>query len=433
MTATFGSSPASESNVIDLRVDARRMIAQIEELATINRQPDGSCCRVALTDADTSGRKLVLQWMEEAGLEISVDEIGNIVGLRKGLESGPPVMTGSHIDTVATGGRYDGVLGVLGGLEILRSMNDAEVHTKHPLAVAIFTNEEGVRYQPDMMGSLVYSGGLTVEDAHNSIGTDGTRLKDELGRAGFLGAMPCGHIVPRAYVELHIEQGPILDSLSESLGAVEALQAILWKEFIVRGTANHAGTTPMAMRKDAALAAAEITSFVRRLAVEYGAGQLATVGQINISPNLVNVVAREARVVVDLRNIDESVLFQAERRLSEFVRRLAEREHLKVESRQLAFSPSVQFDEHLIQLIDEVSAEFGHKAKRMVSGAGHDAQMIARIAPSAMIFVPSKRGISHNPREETTAEHLELGANVLLQVMLRLAEASHTSAAYNAP
>ena len=238
----------SHPAVMDLRIDAARMLEKIEGLAAINRREDGSCCRLALTDADREGRDLVRGWMISAGLAVHIDRIGNIVGVRSGRRQLAPVMTGSHIDTVATGGRFDGVLGVLAGLEVMETLTEEGIETARPLALTIFTNEEGVRFQPDMMGSLVFAGTLPLETALAATSEEGASLGAELARIGYSGTVPCGEPRPHAYVELHIEQGPILDGEGGVLGAVEDLQGISWQEIVVRGVSNHAGTTPMHLR-----------------------------------------------------------------------------------------------------------------------------------------------------------------------------------------
>jgi N-carbamoyl-L-amino-acid hydrolase len=398
------------------------LLRRLDQLASIGNKEDGSCCRLALTDEDRMGRDQVVAWMRELGLEVRVDRIGNLFGLRKGSQDLAPVMTGSHIDTVATGGKFDGNLGVLAGLEVVQTLNDAKVTTTRPLVVAVFMNEEGVRYQPDMLGSLVYAGGLSVEEAHGITGIDGSNLGSELMRIGYAGAMQPGAIVPKAFVELHIEQGPILDAEGESLAAVSHLQGISWQEVTLQGVANHAGTTPMRLRRDAGYAAGRLLCFVHDLAKEIGGTQVGTVGSVRFTPNLVNVIPREAIVTVDLRNTDESVLQQAERRLELFLAELARAENLTIRTRRLCRFEPVQFDEQVVRVIEASASRLGFPVRRMTSGAGQDAQMMARICPAAMIFVPSIDGISHNPAENTRAEHVELGANVLLHSLLNLAE-----------
>jgi len=406
----------------NLCIDGQRLAQRLDQLAAIGRLEDGSCCRLALTDADRMGRDLVAGWMRELGLEVRVDRVGNLFGLRQGREELPPVMTGSHIDTVATGGRLDGNLGVLAGLEVIRTLDEAGVTTRHPLAVAVFMNEEGVRFQPDMMGSLVHAGGLSVEAAHAATGIDGANLGAELRRIGYAGDLEPGAIVPKAFVELHIEQGPILDEAGESLAAVSHLQGISWQEVTIRGVSNHAGTTPMRLRRDAGAAAGRLICFVRELATELGGNQVGTTGSVQFKPNLINVIAKEASVTVDLRNTDEARLQDAERRLERFLAELAASERLAIQTRRLCRFEPVVFDEGVVRVIEAAAARLGAPVRRMTSGAGQDAQMLARICPAAMIFVPSIDGISHNPAESTRPEHLELGANVLLHTLLDLAE-----------
>jgi N-carbamoyl-L-amino-acid hydrolase len=382
----------------------------------------GGCARPALTDADREGRDLVTMWMRDAGLEVAVDAIGNVVATRPGREPGPPVMCGSHVDTVATGGIYDGNLGVLAGLEVLETLNDGDIVTRRPVAVAFFTDEEGSRFAPDMLGSLVYAGGLGVEEAHDIVSIDGARLGDELERIGYLGPTPCPGLVPHAYVELHIEQGPVLDRAGEVVGAVTGIQGISWQELVITGQANHAGTTPMEYRHDAGYAAAGVATFVRRMVGEMGGRQVGTVGRLRLHPDLVNVVAARAVLTVDLRNTDEALLQEAERRLEVYVAELAAAEGVKIDRRPLARFEPVDFDPRIISLVEATAASLGHRARRLPAGAGHDAQMLARLCPAGMIFVPSVNGVSHNPAEFTEPEHLVVGANILLQMLVRLAE-----------
>lgn len=390
--------------------------------ARIGATEAGGVCRIALTDADRDGRDRLVAWMRALGLDVQIDGIGNIFGIRAGREALAPVMTGSHIDTVATGGRYDGMLGVMAGLEVVRWLNDRQRTTRRPLVVAAFTNEEGVRYMPDMMGSLVHAGGLPLQQALDSVGTDGTRLGDELARIGYAGDLPCGSLRPHAFVELHIEQGPVLEAEGVSIGAVQDLQGISWQELVITGQSNHAGTTPMHLRHDAGLAAARIAVFARELARRLGGSQVATVGAVTLHPNLINVIAARATLSVDLRNTDEAVLQQAESALAAFVHTVADEEGVQITSRRLARFEPVRFDARLVERIEAAAHRRALSHRRMTSGAGHDAQMMARICPAAMIFVPSVRGISHNPREHTAAGDLVHGANVLLDVLCGLAD-----------
>lgn len=405
-----------------LRIDRPRLMAGLDALAEVGMAADGSCCRLALTDADRAGRDLVVQWMRELGLEVKVDALGNIFGCRAGNENDlAPVMTGSHIDTVRTGGRYDGNYGVLAGLEVVRALNEAGITTRRPLIVGVFTNEEGARFQPDMLGSLVYAGGLSLDAAYAVKGVDGAVLRDELDRIGYMGTAPLPLVTPHAFVELHIEQGPVLDTEGVTIGAVQDLQGISWQAIDIVGQSNHAGTTPMRLRHDAGYCAAAIGVFLRQLADDLGDSQVATLGAITLHPNAVNVIAGRASVMVDLRNTDETLLQQAEARLSQFLEALAAREGVAIKTEVRARLEPVRFDVDLAKLIRRTAERLGHSHRPMTSGAGHDAQMLARLCPSAMIFVPSVKGISHNAAEYTEPADLGAGADVLLQTLLELA------------
>ncbi len=404
-----------------LRIDAQRLMARLQALGAVGSTGDGGCSRLALTDADRAGRDLVCGWMRELGLRVSVDPVGNVFGWRAGSQDLAPVMTGSHIDTVATGGLYDGNYGVLGGLEVVATLNGAGVTTRRPLVVALFTNEEGSRFQPDMLGSLVYAGGLPLAQALDTQAIDGARLGDALARIGYRGDAPLPLVTPHAFVELHIEQGPVLDAEGLTIGVVRDLQGIAWRALTITGQSNHAGTTPMRLRHDAGHAACAVACFVHDLAHEMGGSQVATVGSMQLVPNLINVVAARAELTVDLRNTDEALLQQAERRLDEFLAALAQREGLDIRSRPLARFEPVRFDAGVADRIERQARRLGLSQRTMTSGAGHDAQMMARLCPTAMVFVPSVRGISHNPAEHTAPEHLAAGADVLLHTLLELA------------
>jgi N-carbamoyl-L-amino-acid hydrolase len=404
----------------NLRIDIERLLGRIRRLGEVGALEGGGVCRLALSPADKAGRDLVIGWMTSLGLSVTIDGIGNIVGIRAGRRTGPPVMTGSHIDTVATGGLYDGNLGVLAGLEVVETLNDAGLETEHPLAVAIFTNEEGARFAPDMMGSLVFAGGLDLEAALSAVGIDGEGVGDCLERIGYRGVAPCGGSPVRAFVELHVEQGPILGAEGYTIGAVEKVQGISWTEVTIWGVSNHAGTTPMALRQDAGHAAAALACEIRRIAEEIAGDQVGTVGAITLKPNLINVIANRAVATVDLRNTDETRLKAAERRFHDFLDGLR-KQGFEVETRRLARFEPVGFDPAIVAEVETAAMRLGHHVKRMPSGAGHDAQMLARLCPSGMIFVPSRDGISHNVREFTEPEDISAGANVLLQVLLSLA------------
>src|SRR4051812_11830863 len=406
-----------------LLIDKKRLLGALDELAGIGAIEGGGCARLALTDEDKAGRDLVVGWMRDLGLEVRVDAIGNVIGLRAGREQLAPVMTGSHVDTVRTGGRYDGNYGVLAGLEVVRALNAAKLVTRRPIAVAFFTNEEGARFQPDMMGSLVYAGGLGLNEAYAAADKDGVAVGDELRRIGYLGPAKPGALKPHAFLELHIEQGPILDEERIRIGVVESVQGISWTEYTVTGVSNHAGTTPMRLRRDAGYLAASVNLFARKLALEMGGNQVATVGALTLRPNLINVVPNRAVFAVDLRNTAEARLRQAEARVAAHVAEVAAAEGVEVAPKVLVGFEPVIFDAGLVDRVEHHAKALSLSTRRMPSGAGHDAQMMQRLCPTAMIFVPSVAGLSHNVKEHTEAADLVAGAQVLLNLMLELAEA----------
>jgi N-carbamoyl-L-amino-acid hydrolase len=408
----------------NLSINLDRLLSRLQALGQIGALEGGGVCRLALSDEDKQGRDLVIRWMRELGLSVTIDRIGNVVGVRPGREPGPPVMAGSHIDTVRTGGLYDGSLGVLAGLEVIQTLNEAEITTTRPLAVAFFTNEEGSRFAPDMMGSLVFQGGMSVEEALQTVGIDGTTVEENLNRIGYAGEAPCGDPKVHAYVELHVEQGPVLEEEGVVIGAVEGVQGISWTEVLVEGVSNHAGTTPMRLRHDAGYIAGATIAFVRDLALRLGGDQVATVGSIEFTPNLVNVIPEQARFTVDLRNTDEERLQAAESELATFLDNLAKSEGVKISRRSLARFEPVAFDPSMVERVERIARDLGYSVRRMPSGAGHDAQILARVCPTSMIFVPSVGGISHNVTEFTHPEHIEAGANVLLRTLLELADAA---------
>jgi len=404
---------------LDLKINSRRLHERINALAEISPIDGGGNCRLALTDEDKDGRDLVVAWMRELELEITIDAIGNIIGTWN-VGSGQAVMSGSHIDTVRTGGRFDGCYGVLAALEVIETCKNANVLPPRPLAVGIFTDEEGARFAPDMLGSLVYVGGMSTEQALDVVAIDGAKLGDELVRIGYAGPAPCPGVVPHAFVELHIEQGPMLEANRVRIGAVTSVQGISWQEVIVLGQSNHAGTTPMSLRHDPAYVAAEITVFLRNLAKDLGGDQVCTVGKIDLHPNLTNVVPARATLTLDVRNTDEKILQIAESKIKDFLSQIAVSEGVEIKTRQLARFEPVIFDDRVIDLVESIAKEQNNSVQRMPSGAGHDAQMLARVCPAGMIFVPSVKGISHNAAEFTDEADLNAGANILLHTMLAL-------------
>jgi len=404
---------------LDLKINSFRLHERINALAEISPIEGGGNCRLALTDEDKDGRDLVVAWMRELDLEVTIDAVGNIIGTWN-VGSGQAVMSGSHIDTVRTGGRFDGCYGVLAALEVIETCKNANVLPPRPLSVGIFTDEEGARFAPDMLGSLVYVGGMSTEQALDVVAIDGAKLGDELVRIGYAGPAPCPGVVPHAFVELHIEQGPMLEANKVRIGAVTSVQGISWQEVIVLGQSNHAGTTPMSLRHDPAYVAAEITVFLRNLAKDLGGDQVCTVGKIDLHPNLTNVVPARATLTLDVRNTDEKILQTAESKIKDFLAQIAISEGVQIKTRQLVRFEPVIFDDSVIDLVESIAKEQNNSVQRMPSGAGHDAQMLARVCPAGMIFVPSVKGISHNAAEFTDEADLNAGANILLHTMLAL-------------
>ncbi|MBO9678779.1 MAG: Zn-dependent hydrolase [Acidovorax sp.] len=406
-----------------LRVHGARLQKRLQDLGRFGALPGGGTNRLALGDADRAGRDWTVGQMQALGMAVQVDAIGNVVATYAGTEDLPPVMTGSHIDTVRTGGLYDGNYGVMAGLEVVATLADAGMRMRRPIQVAFFTNEEGARFQPDMMGSLVMVGGMPLQQALATQAVDdGATVGEELQRIGYAGHAPVGAPRVDCFVELHIEQGPVLEQQGVQIGVVEGVQGICWMEFTFDGTSNHAGTTPMALRHDAGMCAMRCAAFVHELVARYGGRQLGTVGAVQLKPNLINVIPAQAVMTVDLRNTDGERLRQAQAEVLAFARHAAIEAGVRFEHRQLADFAPVAFDAALVDSVQRHAHAQGLSTLRMPSGAGHDAQMLARVCPTAMVFVPSAGGLSHNVREHTAPEQLEQGANVLLQVLLERAQ-----------
>lgn len=403
-----------------LRIDPGRLMARLRDFGDIGALPGGGVCRLALSDADKAARDHLVATMRGLGLAVTVDRIGNIRGTRAGDTDGPPVMIGSHIDSVATGGLYDGTLGVVAGLEIVAALNAAGRRTRRPLAVVAFTNEEGARFAPDMMGSGVHQGALDLEAMLAVTGIDGTTVGAELARIGYAGAAMPGGPPPAAYLELHIEQGPVLEREGIAIGAVTGVQGISWTEYSIAGQSSHAGTTPTALRRDAGVVAARIALAARAVAEAFGPPQVATVGALDLRPGLVNVVPERARLTVDLRHPDADTLARARAEVHAAAETAAAAEGCTLDTRSLADFAPVAFDPELVACIEASAGARGLSHRRMPSGAGHDAQMFAPDCPSAMIFVPSRGGLSHNVAEYTEPDQLAAGAQVLADVALDL-------------
>ena len=396
------------------------LLGQIESLASVGLDSGGGRTRLALSESEKTGRDLVVRWMKEAGLEVRVDRIGNLFGILRGRDGGlgNALMIGSHIDTVIHAGPYDGCFGVLSGLAVLRAFREAGVVPPRPLVAAAFTNEEGVRFQPDMMGSLVAVGGMSLGEVLEITDGQGCTVGDALAAIGYSGGEEPGFLLPTEYLELHVEQGPRLDAEKKRIGVVEGVQGISWWRITIEGKANHAGTTPTKLRHDAGYAAARVSLFLRELSLSAGT-TLATVGTIALEPGAVNVIPSKAVFTVDLRDPDGAKLTEAEKRLAAFLEKTALEEGVGISSEHLVRFEPVVFDRELVQAVEDAAVSKGLSSMRLVSGAGHDAQMMARVCRTAMIFVPSIGGISHSPDEQTSGEDLLAGTELLLDVVLK--------------
>ena len=411
-----------DNNTSSLNLNEKLLLQQISSLGDIGLEaPNKGRTRIALSKDEKLGRDQIVRWMEELDLDIKIDPIGNIFGtLASNNDKGQqPLMIGSHIDTVKNAGALDGCYGVLAGIAVIRAFKDAQLVPSRPITVVAFTNEEGVRYQPDMMGSLVFAKGLDMKIALATVGTDGSILKDELKRIGYYGDFDSSTLVPYKYIELHIEQGPILDTDKIEIGVVENLQGISWQKITIEGKANHAGTTPTRLRHDAGLVASLINVFVRNISLETGT-TLATIGSLDMEPNVINVIPNKVTFSLDLRDPNEEKLIEAEEKVKKYLLELEIQEKVKISRQSLVRFQPVQFDTQLALDIQSSCDHLGFSNQRMTSGAGHDAQMISRVAPAAMIFVPSLDGVSHNPKEFTADEQLINGAKVLLDVVLKI-------------
>jgi N-carbamoyl-L-amino-acid hydrolase len=405
----------------EIGIDRKRLEQSIDELGRIGATPRGGLTRLALTDDDKRGRDLMVRWMREAGLRVTVDQMGNIFGERAGREPLPPVMMGSHVDSVPTGGKYDGQLGVLCGLETIRALNTHGIRTRHPVTLAIFTNEEGARFQPAMIASGVMAGKIALEDAYNARDKDGLRLVDELERIGYLGAEPCVARAFRAYLELHIEQGPFLEEEGLSVGVVDGIVAISWSRLTLHGVQDHAGPTPMRIRHDALAAAAEVITGVRTIATELGGDLVTTVGNLVVHPNIVNAIPGRVTLSIDMRDPRDETLDVARRCLDAVVTAACEREGVRGELEHYWRVPYTAFAPDAVAAVERAAKAAGARYRHILSGAGHDAQYMAAIGPTGMIFVPSRGGRSHCEEEFTPMDDIEHGATTLFLAVVDLA------------
>ncbi len=407
----------------NLRVDGQRLWHSIMAMAEIGPGQHGGSCRLALTDEDRAGRDLFVGWCREIGCSIEIDDMGNIFARREGRNAVlPPVVAGSHLDTQPHGGRFDGIYGVLAGLEALRTLHDNDVTTEAPLEVVVWTNEEGSRFAPAMIASGVYAGLFEKDYAWSRRDSEGRSLGEELSRIGYMGEKACGDHRIGALLEAHIEQGPILEAEEKQIGVVIGGQGQRWYDLRIKGRDSHAGSTPMPGRRDALVAAAEIISMVQNLALDFAPDAVATVGEMSVLPNSRNTIPGEVFLTIDIRNPDEKKLAEMARELRACVIDCIDKHQLECDLDEIWDKPPVRFDIDCIAAVAGATRDLGYASRQIVSGAGHDACQVCLVAPTSMIFVPCAGGLSHNEAESAELEDLEAGCNVLLHAMLTLAE-----------
>jgi len=407
----------------DLRINGDRLWASLMELAQIGATAKGGVKRLALSDLDKQGRDLVVSWGKQAGMTVTVDKIGNVFMRRAGRNAAlPPVMSGSHIDTQPTGGKFDGNYGVLAALEVVRTLNDHQIQTEAPIEVAFWTNEEGSRFVPVMMGSGVFCGAFTLDHAYAAKDIDGKTVADELARIGYLGTEEPGQHPMGAYFEAHIEQGPVLEDADKVIGVVPGVLGLSWYDCVVTGMEAHAGPTPMGLRKDALQVATYIMQEVVNIGNRYPPYGRGTVGMVQVFPNSRNVIPGEVKFSIDLRNVSSELLDTMHNEILAFVDSSSQSSGLKISIERVSYFPPCPFHSECVDAVRKATAELGYSTMDVVSGAGHDAIYAARLAPAGMIFVPCKDGISHNEIEDAKSEHLSAGCNVLLHAMLERAQ-----------
>ena len=407
----------------NLRINADRLWDSLMDMAKIGPGIAGGNNRQTLTDEDGEGRKLFQRWCEEAGLTMAVDTMGNMFMTRPGTDPDAlPVYVGSHLDTQPTGGKYDGVLGVLGGLEIVRTLNDLDIKTKHPIVVVNWTNEEGTRFAPAMLASGVFAGVHDLEWAYDRRDADGKRFGDELERIGWKGEEKVGERKIKALFELHIEQGPILEAEGKDIGVVTHGQGLSWTQVTVTGKESHTGSTPMPMRKNAGLGMARILQLVDEIAWSHKPHAVGAAGHIDVYPNSRNVIPGKAVFTVDFRSPELAVIQDMERRLEEGAKKICREMGLEVELEKVGGFDPVEFDKDCVATVRAAAERLGYSHRDIISGAGHDACWISRVAPTAMVMCPCVDGLSHNEAEEIFPEWAKAGADVLFHAVVETAE-----------
>ncbi len=403
----------------DLRINGERLWGTLMEVAKIGATEKGGSCRLALTDLDKQARDLFVRWCREANCSIRVDKMGNVFARRAGKNDElPPVMTGSHIDTQPTGGRFDGVYGVLAGLEVIRTLNDHGVETEHPIEASIWTNEEGSRFAPAMVASGVFAGVFDLEYGLSRADADGKTMGEELARIGYAGDDDVGGRPVHAFFEVHIEQGPILEEEGLPIGVVTHGQGQRWYELTLTGVESHAGPTPMKRRKDALLGAARVVELINRVGLDNAPVACATVGMMNVYPNSRNVIPGRVFLTIDIRHPDDATLSKMDDAVRAGIDEIAKDIGLGAELEQIFYYAPVAFDESCVSAVREAARSLGYEHRDIVAGAGHDACYLSKVAPTSMVFVPCVDGISHNEVEDAKPEWITAGGNVLLHAML---------------
>jgi N-carbamoyl-L-amino-acid hydrolase len=414
----------ANSKTSSLRINGKRLWDNLMDLAAIGATQKGGVCRLALTPLDRQGRDFFVSQARAAGCSIRVDSIGNIFARREGRNPAlPVVMTGSHIDTQPTGGKFDGNYGVLAGLEVFKTLNDAGIVTESPLEVVVWTNEEGSRFVPVMMGSGTFIGEFKIDEVLAQKDRDGVTVGSALTEIGYAGKDKVSTEGIAAYFEAHIEQGPVLEANNKTIGVVTGALGQRWFDVVVTGSEAHAGPTPMPLRKDALLAASHMVQLVNRLALDHAPNARGTVGMLDVYPNSRNVIPGTVKFSVDLRADNDETLSAMVKALHVDAAVIAKNGQVSIDINQVVYFPPAIFAKPLVDAVRDSATEMGMSAMDAVSGAGHDAVYMARVAPTAMIFIPCKDGISHNEIEDARPDHIEAGCNVLLHAMLKQASA----------
>ena len=407
----------------DVGVNEGRLWRSLMDMGGVGALPNGGCCRTALSVEDRAGRDLFVRWCREAGCEVAFDLVGNIYARRPGRDPArAAVATGSHLDTQPHGGKFDGIYGVLAGLEVVRALNDAGIETVAPIDVVVWTNEEGVRFSPPLAGSSAYAGTVDVGTIHAALTLDGTTVRQDLESSGYLGDERPGSRKFDCFVEAHIEQGPILEAERKTIGVVTRIQGLRWLKVTVTGMDGHAGTTPMDRRRDALLGAAEMLLAINRIARETDRFARLTNGRLQIEPNSGATIPGRVVFICDLRHPESATLDALDARMQQAMRDVAVRAGLDIEIERVMEKPPVQFAGELVDTIRETAGRLGYSSMDMLSGAGHDAMNVARMTPAGMIFVPCKDGLSHNEAESAEPGHLAAGAHTLLHTLVRRAQ-----------